>query len=132
MVVDLATGARLTRSVLLFSGLSFLHVLEVHAADVERWTCTDKIASTTWTIVDGRMFAAKGKGYYTVLSDSPTLAVAYHLVKMFDNKTVSLVNILDKTAKKMIEYDDLTAVIFHGTFYEPYEAKAREATCVRE
>jgi len=102
----LLKNAGLTRSVLLFSGLSFLHVLEVQAADVERWTCTDKIASTTWTIVDGRMFAAKGKGYYTVLSDSPTLVA--------DNKTVSLVNILDKTAKKMIEYDGSTESFFTG------------------
>ncbi|QBR71523.1 hypothetical protein CU048_09820 [Beijerinckiaceae bacterium] len=107
-------------------------MLEVQAADVERWTCTDKIASTTWTIVDGRMFAAKGKGYFTVLSDSPTLVVAYYLYKTSDNKTVSLVNILDKTAKKMIKYDDSTAVIFHGTSYQPYEAEATVATCVRE
>jgi hypothetical protein len=127
----LLKNAGLTRSVLLFSGLSFLHVLEVHAADVERWTCTDKIASTTWTIVDGRMFAAKRKGNYTVLSDSHTLVVAYYLYKTADNKTVSLVNILDKTAKK-IEYDDSTAVIFHGTSYEPYEVEATVATCVRE
>lgn len=129
----LRKNADLTKRALCLSAFVLIISLpKARASDVERWTCTDKIASTTWTIVDGRMFVAKGKGNYTVMSNSSTLTVAYILSKTANNKTISYVNILDKTAKKLFEYNDLTAAIFHGTSYQPYEAEMVEATCVRK
>ena len=84
------------------------------AAEIEHWTCGDSSRKTVWTIAENRMFAAKGKGSLQVASNSPSMTVAYDLHRSSDNKPISYVYVLDKVGRRLVIYDDVTAVAFNG------------------
>jgi hypothetical protein len=99
------------------------------ASDVERWTCADHDWRTTWTIAENRMFVAKGKGALQVISNSPSLTVAYDLHKSIDGQAISYVYILDKVNRKLIVYDDSLAAISKGKFGQPFEPTVKSNPC---
>ena len=101
------------------------------AAEVERWLCEDEYGKRkTWTIVDDKMFVPGGKVRpLKVISNSPSLTLAYWITKTNDGLVFSLFYVLDKTGRKLFIYDDATAVMFKGKFGQPFEPKIREGTC---
>ncbi len=76
------------------------------------------------------MFVAKGKGALQIISNSPSLTVAYDLHKnRIDGQVISYVYILDKVNRKLIVYNDMLAVASHGEFGQPLEPTVRSDSC---
>jgi hypothetical protein len=86
-----------------------------NAGQSESWTCntTDPPGfSTNWIIVGSRFYAAKGKPSYTVIVNSPSMAIAYDLLQTgIEHGIIAFVTVLDKTNGEMVTLDNGNAVL---------------------
>jgi hypothetical protein len=101
--------------------------LSASAGQSERWSCKgDDPPGYTgdWTIAENRMFAVKGKGAYALISNSPSVAVAYELHQSGKKAPViSYVIVLDKAGGQMIQFDDIVAGAMSDASIEPHVLK---------
>jgi len=99
------------------------------AAEIERWQCDDHGGKTVWTIVENRMFTAKGRSSLQVIHNSPALTLAYLMTKSKSNDVISRVYALDKTVGSLIVYDDMLAAITKGR--DTLDPTVEKSRCVR-
>ena len=116
------------RAVLLgISLLSASTAASASASEVEHWKCTTNGFASKWTIVEGRMFAEHGKGYLTVIYNSPSVVVAYDVLHAKD-PFASWTYTIDKVKRKSITYDENVAANMHG-ISDPVDPQISIGSC---
>jgi hypothetical protein len=115
---------------------------QANASGLEHWVCTDTRftpplppLTTKWTIVENRMFVANGKGSLKVVSNSPTMIVAYLVFQELNkpNKPfVSWVYIIDKIGKRFVSYYDIvTSAVSMAGDHDEAEPTIRTGPCIQ-
>lgn len=114
---------------ILLAVMTMANIEAASAAEIEHWTCTNGHHKITWTLAENRMFTAKGKGALSLLSNSPSSAIAYDLHRSTSGQPISTVFVLDKVTHKLIEYNDANAVIFNGRDGIPFDPDVTISLC---